>query len=86
MDPIISYIRDEVLPSDKLQARKIRAQASRYIIIDGVLYRRGYTLLFLQCLDEDDADYILMEVHEGVCGNHSGVRSLAHKALRDGYL
>ena len=85
MDPIISYIRDEVLPSDKLQARKIRAQASRYIIIDGVLYRRGYTLPFLRCLDADDVDYILREVHERVCGNHSGARSLAYKALRQGY-
>ena len=85
MDPIISYIRDKVLPVDKLQARKIRAQASRYTIIDGVLYRRGYTLPFLRCLDADDVDYILREVHERVCGNHSGARSLAYKALRQGY-
>ena len=39
MDLIISYIRDRVLPPDKLRARKIRAQASRYTMIDGVLYR-----------------------------------------------
>ena len=43
-DPIVSYLRDGVLPPDKLRARKIRAQASRYTMIDGVLYRRGYTL------------------------------------------
>ena len=54
-DPITSYIRDRVLPLDKLRARKIRAQASRYTIIDGVLSRGGYTLPFLRCLDEDDA-------------------------------
>ncbi|KAH9688200.1 Ribonuclease H [Citrus sinensis] len=84
-DPIVSYLRDGVLPPDKLQARKIRAQASRYTMIDGVLYRRGYTLPFLRCLDEDDADYVLREVHEGICGNHSGGRSLAHKVLRQGY-
>ncbi|KAK9190212.1 hypothetical protein WN943_018814 [Citrus x changshan-huyou] len=54
-------------------------------MIDGVLYRRGYTLPFLWCLDEDDADYVLREVHEGICGNHSGGRSLAHKVLRQGY-
>ena len=56
MDPIISYIRDRVLPPDKLRARKIKAQALRYIMTDGVLYRRGYTLPFLRCLDEDDTD------------------------------
>ena len=85
MDPIISYIRDGVLPPDKLRARKIRAQDSRYTMIDGVLYRLGYTLTFLRCLDEDNADYVLREVHEGICGNHSGGRSLGHKVLRQGY-
>ncbi|XP_052297264.1 uncharacterized protein LOC127902396 [Citrus sinensis] len=85
MEPIVSYLRDGVLPPDKLRARKIRAQASRYTMIDGILYRRGYTLPFLRCLDEDDADYVLREVHEGICGNHSGGRSLAHKVLRQGY-
>ncbi|KAH9729832.1 Ribonuclease H [Citrus sinensis] len=85
MDPITSYLRDRVLPPNKLRARKIRAQASRYMMIDGVLYRRGYTLSFLRCLDEDDADYVLREIHEGICGNHSGGRCLAHKALRQGY-
>ncbi|KAH9715068.1 hypothetical protein KPL71_020894 [Citrus sinensis] len=84
-DPIVSYLRDRVLPPDKVRARKLRAQASRYTMIDGVLYRRGYTLAFLRCLDEDDADYVLREVHEGICGNHSGGRSLAHKVLRQGY-
>ncbi|KAH9727588.1 Ribonuclease H [Citrus sinensis] len=84
-DPIVSYLRDGVLPPDKVRARKLRAQASRYTMIDGVLYRRGYTLPFLRCLDEDDADYVLREVHEGICGNHSGGRSLAHKVLRQGY-
>ena len=40
MDSIISYIRDGVLPPDKLRVRKIRAKALRYTMIDGVLYRR----------------------------------------------
>ena len=86
MDPITSYIRDGVLPPDKVRAWKIRAQASRYTMIDGVLYRRGYMLPFLRCLDEDDADYVLRVVHEGICENHSGGRSFAHKILRHGYL
>ena len=85
MDPIISCIKDGVLPPDKLRARKIRAHGSRYTMIDRVLYRREYTLPFLRCLGEDDADYVLKEVHKGICGNHSGARSLAHKVLRQGY-
>ncbi|CAL8089128.1 unnamed protein product [Prunus armeniaca] len=28
---------------------------------------------------------MLHEIHEGICGNHSGARSLAHKSHRQGY-
>ena len=27
----------------------------------------------------------MREVHEGICGNHSGARSLVHKLIRAGY-
>uniref|UniRef100_A0A2N9J3R3 Uncharacterized protein n=1 Tax=Fagus sylvatica TaxID=28930 RepID=A0A2N9J3R3_FAGSY len=30
-------------------------------------------------------DYVMREVHEGICGNHSGARSLVHKLVRAGY-
>ncbi|CAL2272242.1 unnamed protein product [Prunus armeniaca] len=30
-------------------------------------------------------DYVLQEVHSGVCDDHSGSRSLAHKVFRQGY-
>jgi len=31
---------------------------------------------YLKCIDEKEAKYILKEIHEGVCGNHAGPRSL----------
>ena len=40
---------------------------------------------FLKCVGKEDANYILKEVHEGVCGNHIGARTLAGKTLRQGY-
>ena len=44
MDPILSYIRDGVLPKDMKQARKLKCWAARYTLLDGVLYCRGFTL------------------------------------------
>ncbi|XP_024035481.1 uncharacterized protein LOC127899240 [Citrus sinensis] len=85
MDPIRAYIRDGVLPEDKRQARKLKCRAARYTLLDEVLYRRGFTLPLLRCVDEEEADYVLREIHEGICGNHSGARTLAFKALRQGY-
>ena len=36
-------------------------------------------------LSHDEADYVMREVHEGICGNHLGARSLVHKLIRAGY-
>nr|CAN65306.1 hypothetical protein VITISV_042320 [Vitis vinifera] len=38
-----------------------------------------------KCLNRSEALYVLAELHEGVCGNHSGGRSLAHWAHSQGY-
>ena len=40
MDPILSYICDGILPEDMKQARKLKCRATRYTLLDGVLYRR----------------------------------------------
>ncbi|XP_034225475.1 uncharacterized protein LOC117635208 [Prunus dulcis] len=42
-------------------------------------------LPYLRCLTPEEGHYVLREIHEGICGNHSGARSLAHKAIRQGY-
>lgn len=46
MNLMISYIRDRTLPIDKIWAWKLKYQASRYTLIDEVLYRQRHTLLF----------------------------------------
>ena len=33
----------------------------------------------------EEADYVMREVHEGICGNHSESRALVHKLVRAGY-
>jgi hypothetical protein len=54
-------------------------------MIRGILYRRGYTYPLLKCLPSTEAEYVLREIHEGMCGNHSEGRMLAHKVMRAGY-
>ncbi|GKV53644.1 hypothetical protein SLEP1_g60161, partial [Rubroshorea leprosula] len=54
-------------------------------LVDGVLYKRSFSLPLLRCLNPYEAEYALREVHEGVCGSHVGARTLAHKVLRQGY-
>ena len=78
-------MKDGQLLEEKDDARKLRVRSARYILMDEVLYKRGFSQPYLRCLALDEANYVLREVHEGACGNHSGARSLVHKVIRAGY-
>ncbi|WKA09087.1 hypothetical protein VitviT2T_026765 [Vitis vinifera] len=85
MYDITEYIRAGTLPGDFKQAHKVRVQAARFTLIGGHLYKRSFTGPYLRCLGHSEAQYVLAELHEGICGNHSGGRSLAHRAHSQGY-
>ena len=85
MTPIISYFKDGKLPEGKDEAKKLRVKAARYVLINEVLYKRGFSQPYLRCLTPNEANYVLREIHEGACGNHSEARSLIHKVVRAGY-
>ena len=59
--------------------------AARFTILNGTLYKRGFSMSYLKCIFEKEAKYILEEIHEGVCGDHAGPRSLVSKVIRTGY-
>ena len=85
LEPIYQYVKHGELPTDKQQARKLRIRAARYVLIDDVLFQRSFSQPLLRCLAPHQADYVLKEIHEGVCGNHVGTQTLAHRALTLGY-
>ena len=85
MDPIWDYLIEGLLPSDPKEAAKLRTRSARFTIHKGSLYKRGFFAPVLKCIAGKDADYALREVHEGVCENHIGARTLAGKVLRQGY-
>ena len=72
--PLISYLNNGMLPDGKDATRKLKVQASRFVLIKDVLYKRDFSRLYLRCLVPEEAEYIMREVYEGICGNHSGVR------------
>ena len=55
-------------------------------IMNDTLYKRGFSMPYLKCVDEEEVKYILEKIHEGVCGNHAGLGSLVSKAVKTGYL
>ena len=54
-------------------------------MVNETLYKRGFTLPLLKCVSPEEGNYILREIHVGICENHSGSRVLAHKAVRAGF-
>ena len=85
MTPIISYLKDGSLPKGKDEARRLRVRSARYVLLNDVLYKRGFSQPYLRCLSPDEANYVLREVHEGACGNYSRAKSLIHKVVRARY-
>ncbi|KAK2410233.1 hypothetical protein QL285_045607 [Trifolium repens] len=85
MTPVYNYLANDILPSDEKEAAAVKRRAYSYVLLDGTLYRRGFSIPLLKCIEEDKVDYILREIHEGINSQHLGGRSLARKALRAGY-
>jgi hypothetical protein len=82
---LVSYLQEGDLLIDKKTAVKLKSKAAQFTLINGTLYKRGFMLPLLKCVSREEGDYILREIHEGICGNHSGSRMLAHKAIRAGF-
>ena len=80
MDPIIHYISMGELPSEKDKAHKVQVQSARFSLVDEQLFKRSLSGPYLKCLTLKQGHYVLAKLHEGICGNHPGDRTLAHRA------
>ncbi|XP_077239804.1 uncharacterized protein LOC143880713 [Tasmannia lanceolata] len=85
MDPIIQYLKYDALPPDRKEARRLIAKAAHYIFDGQTLYKQSFSWPLLKCLQPSAAELAMREVHEGICGDHSGEKVLAHKILRRGF-
>ena len=85
MTPIVFFLLDGRLPQDTKKAKKIKKRAARFTILNDTLYKRGFSMPYLKCVDKDETKYILEEIHQGVCGDHAGPRSLVSKVIQIGY-
>ncbi|KAI3465839.1 hypothetical protein Pfo_022502 [Paulownia fortunei] len=65
-DNIIQYLTTGELPNNPVDARKLKTRATRFLIIDGELYKRGFSQPYLKYLTPTKANYVLREIHEGI--------------------
>ena len=64
MDPIVSFLKDDVLPKEKSEAKKIRRKAPRFWLSeDHKLYKRSYSRPYLLCIHPKASKLLLEELH-----------------------
>ena len=86
MDPLVLFLKEEILPEEKTEADKIRRKASQFWLSkDQKLYKRSFSGPYLLCVHPEASELILEKLHEGICGSHTGDRSLSHRAITQGY-
>ena len=86
MDPIIQFLSKDILPKDKSEAEKLCRKAPRFWLSeDQKLYKRSFLEPYLLCIHPEASELLLEELHEGICGSHTGGRSIAHRTITQGY-
>ena len=86
MDPIVTFLKDDILLEGKSEAEKIRRNTTRlWLSEDHKLCRHSYSGPYLLCVHPEALELLLEELYEGICGSHTGGRSLSHWALTQGY-
>ncbi|KAL0313645.1 UNVERIFIED_CONTAM: Transposon Tf2-12 polyprotein [Sesamum radiatum] len=84
-EEIVRFLTEGFEPEGEKDAKSLRRRASHFVMVDGQLYKCGFSQPFLKCLTPEEGNYVLREIHEGICGNHLGGRALAGKTLKQGF-
>ena len=68
--------------ANKRENHSIKMMTTQYILYGGQLYRRSYDGVHLCFLKREEAERVMEEVHQGICGLHMNGRMLAKRILR----
>ena len=86
MDSISLFMEKDILHEEKSEVEKVRRKAPRFWLFkDRKFYKRSFSGLYLLCVHPEASESLLEDLHEGVCGSHTGGRSLFHRAIIQGY-
>ena len=86
MDSIIQFLKEDALLEERIETDIIRRKATRFWLSENQkLYKRSFSGPYLLCIHPEMIESLLEELHEGICESHTGGRSLAHRAITQGY-
>ena len=68
MDPLVSFLKQGLLPKDRGKAGKIHRKASWYWLLEEQkLYKRSHSEPYLLCVHPEAVEPLLEELHERIC-------------------
>jgi hypothetical protein len=85
----IIYFLQKLQPPDGLDKNKVRdlkIKAIKYCLIDHFLYWKDPLGVILICLDPQEAQRVITDFHDSLCGGHHFWRTTTYKILRAWYL
>lgn len=84
---IYKYLKDNIIDTklDRKEQVRMKILATRYVIIEDVLYKRSFNGILLRCLLNEDVDIALEHAHGGACGGHFNGRLVFSKLIRMSY-
>ena len=72
MDPIVLFLKDDILPEEKGEVDKVQRKAPRFwLSMEQKLYRCSFSGPYLLCINLVAMELLLEELHEGIYGGHS---------------
>ena len=82
MDSIVLFLKEDILPKEKSEATKVRRKVPWFLLSeDQKPYKCSFLGSYLLRVHLEVSELLLEELHEEICGSHTGGRSLSHKAL-----
>ncbi|KAH9306712.1 hypothetical protein KI387_011116, partial [Taxus chinensis] len=81
------YLTTSVLPPDLTSngKRAFLKSVSCYVVMGGLLYKRGFYGILLRCLTGAEVTYTIQQIHDSICGGHFSGLAVAKRILRLGY-
>lgn len=80
-----AYRRNGIVLTDPKVIFPLIRRVKHFIVLEGVLFKRSFGRLVLQCLGVEEVKGFPKEIHEGCYDNHLGGRALARKVILTNY-
>ena len=83
--PILKFLVSKELSTDETFARQVQRRAAAYTIVNRELVRHSVTGVYQRCIEPEQGQAILKDIHQGECGHHAASRALVTKAFRHSF-